>query len=262
MALSRTDYSKTVIHPASFRKLAALSDLTDAELHALSHLPYNDMTLGRNRVIIDHMNDPLKCFIVTTGWAYSYAMMPNGRRQVFNIFQEGDIIGFDDLMFVKNTFSVNTVTNCRLANVSTDQMRHFLSAHLRLSSALYAMLSLNHIVIMDRMQAIARLEPKPRMAHFLLELMSRTRVTSDFHNGRQGHSNVFNMPMRQGLIADCVGMSSVHVSRTLSWFVAEGLIARPARHIFEALDEARMIDMCGFRNRYETVARLNERVAE
>lgn len=256
MTLNYEHMSKAAIEPASFRKLAALSDLSLSELQSLGQIPHTDVTVARNRSLIDHTSDPLKCFVLATGWAYSYAVMPNGRRQVFHIFQEGDMVGFDDLMFHQNTFSVNAITNCRLASISVEPMRGFLSRNPRLSASLYAMSSLNQIVIMDRMQAIARLEPKPRMAHFLLEVMSRTRVTSEFHNGMRGNSQVFNLPMRQGLIADCVGMSAVHVSRTLSWFVEEDIIARPARHIFEALDEERMIALCGYRNRYETIARI------
>ena len=256
MAQTRQNLASTLVEPASFRKLAALSDISRDDLQALSSIPYNDATVARNRVLVDHINDPLKCFIVATGWAYSFAVMPNGRRQVFHIYQEGDIIGFEDLMFRNNVYSVNAITNCRLANVATDQMRSFLARNVRLSSYLYAMSNLNHVVLMDRMQSIARLEPKPRMAHFLLELMSRTRVTSEFHNGRRASSMVFNLPMRQGLVADCIGMSAVHVSRTLSWFVDEKIISRPARHIFEVHDEERMIALSGFKNRYETIARM------
>ena len=257
MATSRQTLSNRLVEPASFRKLAALSDISRDDLQSLSSLPYNDVTVPRNRTLIDHTNDPLKCFVLATGWAYSYCVMPNGRRQVFHIYQEGDVIGFEDLMFKKNVFSVTAITNCRLANISTDQMRSFLARNTHLSSYLYAMSNLNQIVLMDRMQVIARLEPKPRMAHFLMEIISRTRVTSDFHNGRRGNSMVFNLPMRQGLIADCIGMSAVHVSRTLSWFVEEEIISRPARHIFEVHDEERLRELSGFRNRYETIARMD-----
>ncbi len=256
MATTRQSLASTLVEPASFRKLAALSDITRDELQALSSMPYQDATVARNRTLIDHTTDPLKCFVVATGWAYSFAVMPNGRRQVFHIYQEGDLIGFEDLMFKRNVFSVNAITNCRLAAIETSKMRAFMARNVHLSTYLYAMSSLNQIVLMDRMQAIARLEPKPRMAHFLLELMSRTRVTSEFHNGRRATSQVFNLPMRQGLIADCVGMSAVHVSRTLSWFVDEKIITRPARHIFEVLDEPRMLELSGFKNRFETVARI------
>lgn len=256
MATTRQSLANTLVEPASFRKLAALSDISRDDLQSLSSIPYNDLTVARNRSLVDHVNDPLKCFIVATGWAYSFAVMPNGRRQVFQIYQEGDLIGFEDLMFKRNVFSVNAITNCRLANVATEQMRAFLARNVRLSSYLYAMSNLNQIVLMDRMQVIARLEPKPRMAHFLMEIMSRTRVTSEFHNGRRANSMVFNLPMRQGLIADCIGMSAVHVSRTLSWFVDEKIISRPARHIFEVHEEERLREMSGFKNRYETVARM------
>lgn len=258
MATSRLSLaSSPLVEPASFRKLAALSDISRDDLQALSSIPYKDVTIARNRALIDPLTDELKCFIVSTGWAYSFSVMPNGRRQVFQIYQEGDVIGFEDLMFKRNVFAVSVITNCRMAKISTDQMRFFLARNVRLSSYLYAMSNLNQVVLMDRMQANSRLEPKPRMAHFLLEIMSRTRVTSEFHNGQRGASTVFNLPMRQGLVADCIGMSAVHVSRTLSWFVDEKIISRPARHIFEVHDEEQLIEMCGYKNRYQTIARMN-----
>jgi CRP-like cAMP-binding protein len=256
MTISHQNFRPTLVEPASFRKLATLSDISHDDLYALSSIPHNDTTISRNKTLIDPAGDLLKCFIVSSGWAYSFAVMPNGRRQVFQIYQEGDFIGFEDLMFKRNVFAVTAITNCRLAEVSADQMRDFLSRNVHLSSYLYAMSNLNHVVLMDRMQVIARMEPKPRMAHFLMEIMSRIRVTSEFHNGKRGRSMAFNLPMRQGLIADCIGMSAVHVSRTFSWFVDEGIISRPARHIFEVHDEARLQDLSGFTNRYESIARL------
>ena len=129
-------------------------------------------------------------------------------------------------------------------------MIDLLAQNTRLASHLYAMSALNHVVMMDRMQSIARQKPKARVAHFLLEMTNRVRVTSKFHSGESGNSLTFNLPMVQDLFADCVGLTAVHVSRTLTWMKREGLIARPSRTLITIKDEAALIELSNYKNRY------------
>lgn len=235
---------------AIFRKILALSDIEAEDLTMLDALPLDVHAHRKNAPIIDHQTMRARLFIVLSGWCYSYSFLPNGRRQVYRIYQEGDIIGLEDLMLTRNSFSVSSLTNSRLGEVNVPDMRRILERHPRLASYIYAVCSLEHVVLMDRMQAIARLRPLQRLGRFLLETANRIRITSVYHSGETLQNMTFALPMQQDLLADCVGLTAVHVSRTLKQMERDGLIARPQRNLVTILDEQELVTLSNFQNRY------------
>jgi len=236
---------------AVFRKLTSLTPATMGDLAPFAKIPMQAKAVSKGDIVIDNRATRKRLYLVTSGWFYAYSFLPNGRRQVYHIYQEGDFIGFEDMMHSKNAFSAGALTAGRICEIDIPVMNSVLGSHTRFASYLYAMSSLNHIIMMDRMQSIARQNPRERVAHFLLEMANRVRVTSKFHSGQSGNSLTFNLPMVQDLFADCVGLTAVHVSRTLTWMTQEGLIARPSRTLITIKDEDGLIDLASYRNRYK-----------
>jgi CRP-like cAMP-binding protein len=74
------------------------------------------------------------------------------------------------------------------------------------------------------------------MAHILCEISVRQNAAGP------GAVDAFQLPMTQEQLADALGLTAVHVNRTLKQLEAEGLIARNKRAIsvddWEALSRA------------------------
>lgn len=220
----------------------------------MAELPFNVETLPKGTVAIDTPTAQPRLCLVKTGWLFSHAKSPNGKRQVFDVFQEGDIIGFEALFGDANFHSVTALTDVQIVNMDISSIKKILLKRPYLARDLFRLHILNHVVLMDRMQSIARQGPKARIAHFLLEVANRVRVTSLYHDGESGNSLTFSLPMVQGLIGDCIGLTAVHVSRTLTWMTQEGLIDRPSRTLITLKDEARLISLAAYTNRFEANA--------
>ena len=67
---------------------------------------------------------------------------------------------------------------------------------------------------------VGRRDAHTRLAHLLCEFSLRLKIAG------LGKSNQYELPMTQEQIADCTGLTSVHVNRTLKILEAEGLIQR------------------------------------
>ena len=72
---------------------------------------------------------------------------------------------------------------------------------------------------------VGRRDAKTRVAHLLCEFATRLKVAG-LGDGRSCH-----LPMTQEQLGDAVGLTPVHVNRTLKALVEEGVIQRNKREL-------------------------------
>lgn len=236
---------------AFIRKMTQLTSASPKDLRPLSRVLKSPQNVAKGDVVIDSDETKKRLFLVTSGWLCASAALPPDRRQIYHIYQEGDVIGFEDLRRDRHSVSVVALTAGRLCAIDPPDMINLLKTQTGLANALHAMSTLNHVIMMDRMKTIARQDPRERVAHFLLEMANRVRVTSKYHSGESGNSLTFNLPLVQGQLADCLGLTAVHVSRTLTGLKQDGLISRPSRSLITIKDEAALVSLANYRNRYQ-----------
>jgi CRP-like cAMP-binding protein len=91
---------------------------------------------------------------------------------------------------------------------------------------------------------IGRRDALARVAHLLCEFSLRLRVAG------LGQENGYEMPMTQEQIADTVGLTSVHVNRTLKALEAENLIERRSTRAITIGDWRKLADAGDFDSTY------------
>ena len=82
-----------------------------------------------------------------------------------------------------------------------------------------------------------------RIGHLMCELLLRLEAVGGVRN------NSFSFPFTQADIADTMGLSNVHVNRTIQELRAMGLIALKQR-VLTILDVGRLKAYCGFNPNY------------
>jgi len=150
-----------------------------------------------------------------SGWAYSYRHLENGSRQILEVFLPGDIIGLREFAFSKRLAGVRMIEDgviCRFPHHRI--MALFRQSH-TLTAVMFAISSRQQVLMTERLVNVARRSAKKKMAHFLFEMHQRLRQTGTGCNLR--------LPLSQELLADLLGLSSVHVSRTFTTLSREGL---------------------------------------
>lgn len=241
--LFTTDNDDFLNHPA-VRGLLLSGSITPDFLRTIWDTPYEVQTFAKNQTVIDAARSPLKLLVVTYGWLFSYSKLPDGQRQVHRIYMDGDIIGDDDFSRRSNSFSVESATETRIAVMDVPACRALLKTHTKLLDHLTRNLSHNLLLSMDHAKSISRLQTKERLAHFLLSMLSRIRWTTEKHSLQEIH-----IPLNQGILSDYLGLTNVHVSRTLKTLVSDGLIDRPGSNRYRIVDEAALVKMSGFIDR-------------
>lgn len=174
------------------------------------------------------------------GWAAIYKTLPNGKRQIMRFALPGDFIGFQPDLEGPMMYGAAAVTSCTLCAFP----RSNLSVMLRENQELAVQMALMNARYMEwcqyHLMGTGRQSAKERIAFLLLELYYRSKLQCG-----DASEDSIPFPICQEEIADAVGLTTVHVNRTLKEMRAEGLVECNARRL-AIKDEARLIEISNF----------------
>ncbi|THD78826.1 MAG: Crp/Fnr family transcriptional regulator [Phenylobacterium sp.] len=197
------------------RRLKSLATLSEPELSLLR-------TLGERRerhapgeqLVAEHAKEPRPRFVVS-GWACRQRLMPDGRRQIFSLMLPGDDLGFESAPALASVVALTALETVDGAP-ALDAARR--GAAPGLAAALAAAARQADALLLDQAVRLGRLTAFERMAHFFLELQHRLEITG------LGDRQRFPLPLTQEIMADSLGLSIVHVNRTLQQLRRAGMI--------------------------------------
>jgi CRP-like cAMP-binding protein len=201
-----------------FRRLASLAALSPDEEQLVQRLSQRCEDHSPNTFLVTE-SEAVRPRFVVSGWACRQRILPDGRRQIFSLVLPGDAIGVTS--HPRPLGAASTVALTRLVTVDasglvetleTGGIAPNLATAVRLQAGLDEALLLDHVVRLGRQTAYER------VAHLLLELQSRL-----FTIGMADAVN-FPLPLTQENLADVLGLSIVHVNRTLQQLRREKMI--------------------------------------
>ena len=227
-------------------KLARLAPLSDEHLSLLAKLEDGAVRVEKGSLLTRQFEPVDKIVILKEGWVASKSELPNGRSAITSIYYPGDIVGFEDLPFSRHNSTSVAASNLVCCKLDTSDLEQLLDQSPRLSALMMAYGAIEKAVVADRLIISRRRDGEARLALFLLQTMARLRLMND------NIYDQFYCPLNQQEIGEIIGITSVHVSRTLMKMEKLGLIARHKRFI-KLLDEEELKKMSNFENRFENI---------
>jgi CRP-like cAMP-binding protein len=205
-----------------FSHYSSLSEDEKQLLISLEDSP-TDIKAG---TLLWEIGDPANEFCtLKSGWAYSYRHLENGDRQILEVFLPGDIIGLREFAFNQRLENVRMINDGVICHFPHRRMLELFRQSLPLTSVMFAIGSRQQALLTERLVNIARRSARQKMAHFLHEMYLRLRQTNDDISGQ------FRLPLSQEQLADILGLSPVHVSRTFSALSEDGLVFRDRHNV-------------------------------
>jgi CRP-like cAMP-binding protein len=200
------------------RRLTSFAPLSDAEQSLVLSLgDRRERHRSGDELLIEGDFARRPRFVVS-GWASTQRMLADGRRQVFSFVLPGDGIGVYPRMAPPAPFTVVATTQ-----METVDAEPFLEAIRSgeapgLVKAFSAATRLDDQSLLDHVVRLGRQTAYERVAHFLLELHDRLAVVGLAERQR------FPLPFTQEILADALGLSIVHINRTLQQMRRDQLI--------------------------------------
>lgn len=147
--------------------------------------------------------------VVVSGWFVVYAILEDGRRQNLNFAMPGAILGLEH-DGARMMFGAQALTGASVIAIPRARFEARLARDPDLRERVHAQIMRDKTIAFERMTSLGRHTASERVAHLLLELFCRAR-------GRRpvGREKEIDVPVTQQVIADTVGLTAVHVNRTL-----------------------------------------------
>lgn len=149
-----------------------------------------------------------------SGWACLAHSLRDGRRQILAFLLPGDGVGFDLLTRSQRSVEAVALTPLRVRHT----LPGLVATSERLGRVFAGAAAAQQGRMIDQMVRLGRQTAYERMAHLLLELHGRLADIGEV----RGDS--FHLPVKQEILADALGLSLVHVNRTLQQMRRDKLI--------------------------------------
>lgn len=213
-------------HPFLWKMISiARFELTSEERAALETLPMLTAQIDANQDIVREGDRPSRCFAVLSGIAGTYKSTRAGKRQVMSYHVPGDVPDFQSLHLGVLDITIATVSPCRVGFVQHDAVRALLRAQPRLVDVFWRATLIDAAIVREWMLNTGRREAYARMAHLFCELVTRLGAVGLAPNLS------CELPMTQPELADALGITPVHVNRTIRDLKTAGLISLRSRRL-------------------------------
>lgn len=199
-------------------KLAQFIELTAEERACLDSFESEPDHIAAGELLVRE-NDPLtRAGVLVDGWCASYKLLSDGRQQIVNFILPGSFLGLHANVFKYADHAISTLTPCRISWFDPQEITGIFAAYPRLATAIVWDAAREQSFLMERVASLGRRSAYERFAHLLIELA----ILLEKRGISQSEGQIF--PITQTVLSDALGLSTVHVSRTLRQLRKDGLI--------------------------------------
>ncbi|WP_136068362.1 Crp/Fnr family transcriptional regulator [Modicisalibacter radicis] len=213
--------------------------LSDNDKHLLAELEQSTQRVAQGQMLWRATEQPRTLYTLRCGWAYSMHQSESGEAQVLDVFLPGDLLGIRELTFPAHSTDVVMLTSGVVCPFPTERLLDIFQQSPSLTLAIHAAAARQQAIISERLVNILRHDARARIAHFVLELFFRLKRVDD------SVSRDFSVPLLQRDFSKLLGMTTVHVSRTLREMEAQGLL-RKTRQAIQIQDLDRLLEISAF----------------
>jgi CRP-like cAMP-binding protein len=198
----------------------------------------NDMRPSAPRFIVD-------------GWAGRTRILPDGRRQILAFLLPSDGIGICTRPNPQARSATIALTPLQTVNATAlhDALLRRDPSCAGIHEAFAIIGGLGEVMLLDHIVRLGRQTAYERTAHLFLELRERLAVVGMVEGDK------FVLPLTQDQMAEALGLSVVHMNRTLQQMRRDGLIETKQGHL-KLLDLQSLMVIADFRQREPSASTL------
>ncbi|MBS0504024.1 MAG: Crp/Fnr family transcriptional regulator [Proteobacteria bacterium] len=224
-------------------KLLMRHSLDAEDQAALLALPHTLRHLRPQELVVREDDVPKTACLLLSGFAIRHKFAGNGARQVFSIHLKGDIVDLHNSLLGFADHNVQTLTRVDAAFIPAPAIMDLAFSRPAIGKALWHDTLVDSSIFREWTLNVGRRDARSRTAHMLCEFALRLEAAG------LGEQNEYELPMTQDQLADALGLTNVHVNRTLKGLRDEGLIEHNKRSV-RIVDFATLAQVGDFDARY------------
>ena len=190
-------------------RLGALSALSQEDVAALLGLKGDMARLRGNVDIVSPGAKFDHACLVVSGIVARFVQLRDGSRQFIAFHLPGDIADIHRVATPSAGSGLQTLSTATIVRVPAQDLRRIALASPTIAQAFWAYAAIDAAVLAQWAVNLGRRDAKSRMANFLCEMGVRSEACG------LGSRSEFILDASQAQIGDALGLTSVHVNRTL-----------------------------------------------
>jgi CRP-like cAMP-binding protein len=194
-------------HPISAEEEAAIR----AAIRDMKELPA-DRTFIRAGQVLSYST------LLLDGLACRYKDLRDGARQISELNVAGDFVDMHSYTLKKLDHNLQTLSPCRIAVMGHDEARALFDSFPHLRDVYWFGTNLDAAIHREWALSLGRRDAKSRTANLFCELRVRLGIV-----GLADESG-YELALTQTDLAECLGLTSVHVNRVLRELREEGIV--------------------------------------
>ena len=207
------------------RRLESRSRLEEDDREALRALPYVHKTLEAASYMVREGEKPENCMILLSGFAYRHKVTGEGGRQILSVHMPGEFLDLQNSFLEVADHNVQALTRVEIVSLPVAALQAIASERPRIARAMWIDTLIDAAIFREWIVNVGRRDSITRISHLLCEFALRLRAAG------LGDEHGYSLPMTQEQIADCTGLTPVHVNRVLQELGRRALIDRQKRLI-------------------------------
>jgi CRP-like cAMP-binding protein len=184
-------------------------------------LPHAVKSFYRHEYVVREGDRATHSCLMLSGYSIRHKIVVDGARQIVAIHMTGDIVDLQNCILGIADHSVRMLTDGEVAMIPREDVKQLAKDRPNVGMAMWHDTLVDGSIFREWIANVGRRDAYTRLAHLLCEFALRLKVA-----GLSDYSN-YELPMTQEELADSVGLTSVHVNRTLKALEHDGLIDRP-----------------------------------
>jgi CRP-like cAMP-binding protein len=201
------------------RKLESVGTLSTEESTAILELPVTIRQMRADHDIVRDRDRPTQCCLVIDGWLCRYKILENGTRQIFSFHVAGDIPDLQSLHLQVMDHNLGSLVQSTVAFMQHDSVRTLCRNFPHVCQLLWRDTLIDAAIFREWIVGMGRRDAPSRIAHLFCELFVKMRAVG------LTRGNICDFPITQSVIGDALGLSTVHVNRSLMELRGRGLIS-------------------------------------
>jgi CRP-like cAMP-binding protein len=191
------------------RKLANFTELSAEEKSAVDECCGDVRYFAAGEDVISQGDRTGGVKLLLEGFACRYKVLEDGRRQVVAYFVPGDLCDLRVFILKRMDHSIGAVCASKVATISPENVLRLTHNYPSLTRALWWSTLVEEAIAREWIVNVGQRNALERMAHLFCELLYRFRAVG-LNDGMS-----CTLPLTQVELAETLGLSSVHVNRTL-----------------------------------------------
>ncbi len=162
-----------------------------------------------DRTLVRQGEGMINSTLLLDGFAGRFKDLRGGQRQIMELNLAGDFVDLHSFTLKKMDHGITTFTPCVVGVCPHDRLKQITDSHPLLTRLFWFSTNLDASIHREWVLSLGQRNALARTAHLFCELRARLEIVG------LATRSAFDLPLTQGDLAECLGLTPIHVNRML-----------------------------------------------